>query len=430
MNDSIICPHCKHSIPLSQAITHEIDEKYRIELEQERKKRDEELEAEKKRGEEERQKLISMAQKRIEEEKLKTAKETEENMKQKVQQEMEMKFKDAENARTELQNEKKQLQEQLLEMSKSIRKIQSDNEQKQIELEKKLAEEQQKIREEEHRRSDEQYRMKMMENEKKLQDAIKANEDLRRKLEQGSQQMQGEVLELAIENMLRQEFPFDEVTPVPKGITGADLIQIVKNQLGKPCGTIIWETKRTKAWSNEWVTKLKDDQRQVKAELAILITQALPANMKRFGLVDGVWVGDYECVLGLAYSLRARLLEVASIRLSSEGKKEKTEILYNYLAGTEFKHRVEAIVEAFSGMQDDIEKEKRWFTAKWAKQEKNIRRVIDNTLGMHGDLQSIMGNALEDIEGLTMLPEEVESSTKAVKKTTTTIIDAENDTLF
>ena len=429
MNDSILCPHCNKSIPLTQAITHQIDEKYRKELEEEKKRTQLELESEKKRSEEARQKHITMAQKRIEEEKQKTAKELEGKLAEKIKEEMEMKFKDAENERQELKEEKKQLQEQLLEMNKTLRKMQTDNEQKQIELEKKLSEEQQRIREEEQKRLDEIYRLKVLEKEKQLNDAIKVNEDLRRKLEQGSQQNQGEVLELAMENMLKQEFPYDEITPVPKGITGADLIQIVKNQYGKVCGTIIWETKRTKAWSNEWVNKLKDDQRQIKAEIAVIVTQVLPQNVKRFGLVEGVWVADYETMLGTAYALRSRLLEVAAIRAASEGKQGKMEILYNYLAGNEFKQRVEAIVEAFSVMQDDIEKEKRWFAAKWSKQEKSIRKVIDNTLGMHGDLQSIMGNALEDIQGLDMemLPET--SKTRVVKKTTT-VIDVESDTLF
>lgn len=399
MQDSIVCPNCKKPIPLSQAITQEIDAKYELQLQEERQK-----------SEQERKKLIEMAQKRIEEEKLKTVKEVEHTIQQKLQAEIELKMKNAENERSELMNQKKILQEEMLEMSKMMRKVQADNEQKNLELEKKLLHEQQRIRDEEQKKSDEQYRLKMLEQEKKLQDAIKANEDLRRKLEQGSQQMQGEVLELAIEGMLRQEFPFDEVSPVPKGITGADLIQTVKNQFGKTCGTIIWETKRTKAWSNEWVNKLKGDQRQMKAELAILITQVLPPTLKHFGFFDGVWVGDYDSVLGLAYALRARILEVSSLKTSLDGRKEKSDILYDYISGIEFKQRIEAIVEAFRAMQHDIETEKRWFTSKWAKEEKNIRKIIDHTMGMHGDLQSIVGKTLESIEGLpTLLPESIDN---------------------
>jgi hypothetical protein len=228
---------------------------------------------------------------------------------------------------------------------------------------------------------------------------------MKRKLEQGSQQTQGEVLELEIEQMLRQSFPHDDISPVAKGVRGADVLQVVKNNFGQECGTIVWELKRTKAWSNEWITKLKDDQRNIKADVAIIISQVLPPDIKSFGNKDGVMIGNYESIMALAGLLRGHLIDINSVKLVSVGKAEKMEILYNYLAGNEFKMRVEAIVEAFTAMQDDIEREKRWFTAKWAKQEKYIRKVIDNTVGMHGDLQGIMGKSLGEIKGLEMLPE-------------------------
>jgi hypothetical protein len=396
MDNSITCPHCRQNIPLTEALTHQIDEKYRIQLEQERKK-----------SEEERQKLIEQAKKRIEEEKQKTAKEIEEQMRQKVKEELELKMKDTENAKEELQKEKRALQEQLLELTKTIRQLQSDKEKAQIELEKKLIEEQNRIREEEQKKLEEQYRLKAAEKDKQLQDALKMNDELKRKLEQGSQQTQGEVLEIELENRLKQEFPTDEIKPVPKGINGADIVQIVKTSRGQTCGTIIWETKRTKAWSNEWILKLKEDQRQMKAELAVIITQALPQAVKRFGHYDGIWVGEYDLALGLAYALRFQLLEVTSVKSAAVGKNEKMEILYTYLTGIEFKQRVEAILETFSSFQDDIEKEKRWFAQKWAKQEKNLRKVMDHTLGMHGDLQGIMGKAIGEIKGMEMLPAEI-----------------------
>lgn len=423
MQDQIICPECKKPIPLSQAITHQIDEKYRKELEEERKKTQIELEAQKQKADEERQKLISMAQKRIEEEKQKTAKEVEDGLRKKITNEMEFKMKNAQNESEELHKQNKNLQEQLLELTKSLRKLQSDNEQKQIELEKKLIEEQQRIREEEQKRMDEQYRLRVLEKEKQLQDAIKVNEDLRRKLEQGSQQTQGEILELELENQLKKQFPHDEIKPVPKGITGADIVQIVRNSYGRVCGTIMWETKRTKAWSNEWVTKLKDDQRSMKAEVAVIVTQTLPQTVKRFGLQEGVWVCDYECMIGTAYALRSKLLEIAAMKSTSEGKKDKMEMVYNYFSGTEFKQRIEGILEAFDAIQKDIEVEKRWYAQKWAKQEKNLRRVFDNTLGMQGEVQSILGNT--DMEALPEGYEEQVLESDKEEKT-----DDENQTLF
>lgn len=393
MQDQIVCPHCRKNIPLTQAISHQMQEKFQKEQDEYRRK------------------MIAAYQKRIEEEKQKfekemqdREKEAEERLRQKVQKELELKLLDSKNEKDELEKQNKEFQQQLLEMSKTVRQMKVQNEQSALEMEKKLAEEQEKIRREEQKRIDEQYRLRDLEKEKKLQDALKVNEELKRKLEQGSQQMQGEVLELELESILNREFPYDEIRPVAKGVRGADIIQIVKNVHGKECGSIIWELKRTKAWSDQWVMKLKEDQRQVKAELAVIISQVLPGDIKYFGNRDGIWVGNYDSILGLAMALRTNLIDLTGVKLSSVGKNEKMELLYNYLAGIEFKQRVEAIIEAFSSMQSDIEKEKRWFTAKWAKEEKNIRKVIDNTLGMHGDLQSIMGKALAEVNGLEMLP--------------------------
>lgn len=388
MQDQITCPHCNKPIPLSQALSHQMQEKYKTALDEDRKK------------------LIAAYHKRLDEERTKLARETEERMKEKVAKEMELKLTNFKNESEELKEQNKQMQEQLLEIIKQNRQLKFDGEQKRLELEKKLIEEQEKIRNEEQKRLDEAYRLRMLENEKKLHDALLMNDELKRKLEQGSQQMQGEVVELELENILKREFPYDEIRPVAKGVRGADVVQVVKNPSGKECGTIIWESKRTKAWSDGWLSKLKDDQRGMKAHVAVIITNVLPQEIKYFGNKDGVWVGNYDSITGLALALRSNLIDVTGVQLASVGKNEKMEILYNYLAGMEFKQRVEAIIDAFTAMQDDLEKEKRWFTLKWAKEEKNIRKVIDNTLGMHGDLQSIMGKALVEVKGLDMLPPE------------------------
>ncbi len=387
MQDQIVCPHCKQTIPLTQAISHQIADKYRKLVEEDRKKQ------------------ADMYEKRLQDEKLKMNKEATEKIRIKIQEEMELKFKDTENESIELKKKLQQMQTDILETHKTNRQLKMESEQKILEFEKKLAAEQAKIREEEQKRLDDQYRLKILEFEKKLQDASIANEEMKRKLEQGSQQTQGEVLELEIEQMLRQAFPHDEINPVAKGVRGADVLQIVKNNFGQQCGTIIWELKRTKAWSNEWITKLKDDQRSIKAEIAIIITQVLPPDIKHFGNKEGVMVGNYDSIMALAGLLRGHLIDINGVKSVSVGKAEKMEIRYNYLAGDEFKMRVEAIIEAFTAMQEDVEREKRWFTAKWAKQEKYIRKVIDNTVGMHGDLQGIMGKSRGEIKGLEMLPE-------------------------
>jgi len=375
MNDTIICPHCKKPIPLTEALSHQVQEKYQRFYKQ-----------------------------RLAEEKSKIEEQLKIVLGKKIKQEMELEMKDKANELAELREQNKKLQEQLLDLNKLIRQIRVQGEQKRLDLEKKLAVEQEKIRQEEKKRVDEEYRLKILEKDKKLSDALKMAEEYRKKLEQGSQQLQGEVLELELEETLQDEFPTDEIKEVPKGVRGADLIQIVKNSFNRSCGTIIWELKRTKNWSNEWINKLKGDQRRVKAEQAVIISEVLPEGINGFGFRDGVWIGDLQAVIGLALIIRKLLIEVAGVRLASVGKKGKMDILWEYLTGTEFKQRIETIAEAFSTIQEDIEKEKRWFAAKWSKQEKNLRRVIDNTLGMHGDLQGIVGKSLPEIKALDLLP--------------------------
>lgn len=398
MSDSIICPHCKNKIQLTEALTHEIDEKYKIMLDEERKK-----------AEAERQRLIELSKKRIEEEKLKATKEVEITIRKKISEEMELKLKDTQNESEELKKEKKLMQEQVLELNKTMRKLQDQNREKEMELMKKFNEDQDKLRKEEQEKVSEQFKLTILEKDKKLQDVLKANEDLKRKLEQGSQQMQGEVLELAVEEILQKEFPYDEVKPVPKGMTGADILQNVNAMPGKQSGTIIWEMKRTKAWSPQWIEKLKTDQRQVKAEFAVIVSQVVPDGIKRFGLVDGIWVCEFDCIVGMAYALRNQLIDLHTAKASMTGQKDKMTVLYSYITSTEFRHRVEAIIEAFSNMQTEIEKERRWFSQKWAREEKNLRNVLDNTLGLHGDLQSIMGKSIAELKSMEELPEQLDA---------------------
>lgn len=375
MNDQIICPHCKKPIPLTQALSVQIQEKY--------------------------QKFYKL---RLEEEKRKLEETLKEKLTQKVKEEMELKLKDKVNEAEELRKQNKNLQEQLLEVNRLIRQLKTEKEQARLELEKKLAQEQEKIRREEQKRLDEEYRLKILEKDKKLNDALKLVEEYKRKLEQGSQQLQGEVLELELENILKREFPYDEIRPVPKGMTGADVLQIVKNNYGRPCGIIIWESKRTKAWSESWIMKLKSDQRQVKADIAVLISQVLPDGVKNFAERGGVWIGDYDSIYSLALALRKILIELAAVKSSIVGRQDKKEILWNYLTSIEFKQRIDAFYDAYSQIKEDLKKEQEWFRRKWAKEEKIIDQLVDSILGFHGDLQGIIGKGLPEIKGLEMLP--------------------------
>ncbi len=201
-------------------------------------------------------------------------------------------------------------------------------------------------------------------------------EELKRKAEQGSQQLQGEVQETELESLLRARFPCDTIEPVPKGEFGGDVLQLVPGPLGQPCGTILWESKRTKNWSDGWLAKLRDDQRAAKADVALLVSQALPKGVETFDYLDGVWVTDYRCAIPVAMAVRQSLVELASARQVGEGQQTKMSMVYQYLTGPRFRQRVEAIVEKFTDMQDDLKRERTTMTRLWAKREEQIHGVI------------------------------------------------------
>jgi hypothetical protein len=227
-------------------------------------------------------------------------------------------------------------------------------------------------------------------------------EELRRKAEQGSQQSQGEVLELELEELLRGRFPTDIIEPVGKGELGADVVQQVNGSVGQPAGIILWESKRTKGWSDAWLTKLRDDQRRCGADVALIISQALPKHIQHFDLVDGVWVAHPRCAIPVAVALRQTLIEVNSSRLAQQGQQTKMEKVYQYLTGIKFRQRVEAVVEKFNDMREDLDKERKFMGRQWAKRETQILSVIESTVGMVGDLQAIAGKAMPEIPSLDM----------------------------
>ena len=250
-----------------------------------------------------------------------------------------------------------------------------------LEAARKIDAERQKIQNEASKRAEERYQLKLAEKEKQIQDAKKANDELKRKLEQGSQQAQGEVLELQLEELLRGAFQLDQVEAVPKGMNGADIVQKVFTRSGQHCGTIVWESKRTKSWSAGWLPKLKDDQRRLKAEIAVLVSEALPKDCTTFTNVSGIWISNPQCTIGLATALRFQLLQVAATRAAAVGAKQKSELLYEYAASTQFRHRVESVAEAFISMLRGLQEEKRATHRLWAKREKQIEQVISNTAG-------------------------------------------------
>ena len=248
--------------------------------------------------------------------------------------------------------------------------------------------------------AEEELKLKVMEKDQTITAMQKQIEDLKRRAEQGSQQLQGEVQELELEALLSAKFPRDTIQPVPKGEFGGDVLQRVIGPAGQQCGTILWESKRTKNWSDGWLPKLREDQRAAKAEVAVIVSQALPKDIETFGCNEGVWIAHPKVALPVAMSLRQMLIEVACARQASEGQQTKMEMVYQYLTGPRFRQRVEAIVEAFSSMKKDLDAEKKVITRQWAKREEQIDRVMQATVGMYGDFQGIAGKTLQEIEGL------------------------------
>jgi hypothetical protein len=271
-----------------------------------------------------------------------------------------------------------------------------------LNLEKKVQEALSTVRDKATKDAEEKLKLTVLEKDNTIA-ALKIKlEDAAKRAAQGSQQLQGEVQELELESILRDKFPADTIEPVPKGEHGGDVLHRVIGPLGQMCGTILWESKRTKNWSDSWLSKLRDDQRSAKAEIALMISQALPKGRETFDLIDGVWVAEPRYVYQIALILRNTLIELAEARQTSEGQQTKMELVYQYLTGQQFRHRVEAIVEKFHDMREDLDKERKMMTRHWAKREEQINRVNDSIAGMYGDLQGIAGKSLREIEGLTL----------------------------
>ena len=367
--ETIKCPECGEVIELSEAISHDIE----IRLKQQYENKIE-----------------------------KTKKSIEEKAKKEVQESLNIKISDLNEQLEEKTKNLKEAQKQEIELRKRQRELVEKEEKLELELSRKIDAERQKIIQKTSKEFEETHRLKDAEKDKQLDDMKRQIDELKRKAEQGSQQMQGEVLELELEESLKEEFPFDVIEPVAKGVKGGDIIQTVKTPSGRICGKILWETKRTKNWSESWIQKLKDDQRDAKADLAILASESLPKGLQHFRLMSGVWVTDILSAVSLALALRVVLIQVARERVTQVGKKEKMELAYNYLTGQEFRNRVEAIVESFTAMKMDLEAERRAMLKIWAKREKQMERVISNAAGMHGDLQEIAGSSLPAIKMLEL----------------------------
>ncbi|MBM3633368.1 MAG: DUF2130 domain-containing protein [Alphaproteobacteria bacterium] len=409
---TITCPACKTEIKLTESLAAPLLESTRLQYEQkisqkevEVSKREEEIRV--------RQETLVKAQNSLHEQveiKLKEEREkiiAEEARKARFALSLELEQKAT--ALSELQEVLKErdiklgeAQKAQAELIRKQRELDDAKREMDLTIEKKVQDSLTLVREQTTKEVSEVHKLKILESQTQMAAMQRQIEELKQRAEQGSQQLQGEVQELELEDNLRSSFPQDIIQPVPKGEFGGDVIHQVFGSLGQMCGTILWESKRTKNWSDAWLVKLRDDQRSAKAEIALIISQVLPKEFESFGLVDGVWIAKPKYAIPLAMTLRHSLIELASARQAGEGQQTKTELVYQYLTGPRFRHRVEAIVEKFSDMQDDLDRERKTMTRLWAKREEQIRGVIDATAGMYGDLQGIAGKTLQEIEGLNI----------------------------
>lgn len=323
---------------------------------------------------------------------------------------------DLENQLSEKSLAVEQANEQQLKLAKQLREATERQQKMDIEIEQKVTERIGVITSEAQVNAEEQYKFKLMERDKKIKDIEQQLEAARRTAEQGSQQSQGEVVEMEFEKELSVKYPLDKFEPVPKGFDGADLLQTVVSNTGKKNGTIIWEFKNTKNFSAEWIAKLKKDQQQANADVAVLVTKTLPKGGQEVEMIDGVLVVSYALAIPVSGILRKSIEDLSYAQLVTQGQDEKMRMIYNYLTGNQFKTKITAIVSAFKSLKEDIETEKRAFKKMWASREKLLDHVIDSASSMYGDIEGIAGSAAPKIEALEIPAFAMIESSKAEVK--------------
>lgn len=413
---TITCPNCKAEIKLTESLAAPLIESTRRQYEQQLARKDSDI-VQREQAMREKEKQLADAKRKLDEQvadqvaeqlkkdRIRIAAEEAKKAKQAASTDLEQKAQELADLQEVLKKRNEKLaeaQKAQAELIKKQRELDDAKRELELTVEKRVQDSLAATRQQAKKEAEHEQKLKVMEKEETIAAMQKQIEDLKRRAEQGSQQLQGEVLELELENLLRAKFPFDAIEPVPKGEYGGDMLQRVVSAGGQASGTILWESKRTKNWSDTWLAKLREDQRTAKAEIAVIVSQVLPKGVETFEIVDGIWVTHPRAALPVASILRQSLLEVAMARQASEGQQTKTEMIYQYLTGPRFRQRVEAIVEAFSTMQEDLDKERKVIMKQWAKREEQIERVMGATVGMYGDLQGIAGKSLQEIEGISL----------------------------
>lgn len=406
------CPHCGNKFSPEEAIQHDLREKLEKEF-------DLKLQANTKslvlKVQQEEQAKFKAHVQRLEEDRRAKASRLKQLEDQAISlQEQEQKLKDREESmETEMKKrllereklikehaEKHALEKALLEVRQREAKLERDRETLDLMLKKRVIEETEKAREEE--------RMKNAELQKKLDDQAKLINEMKRRTEQGSMQMQGEVQELAIEEFLQYNFPRDIIEEISKGKRGADCVHVVRDHYDNECGRILYESKRTKHFSFDWIAKMKDDMRLQQAEIGVIVTEAFPEGMTRFSAMDGIWICSFIEFKALSLLFRSNLARIGEILSAQENKGEKSQMIYAYVTGNEFRQKLEAAFESYHDMQEDLAKEKVLFTSQWAKREKRLLRAMENLVCLYGDVRGIAGGAIQEIKALE-IPETADS---------------------
>ena len=411
MPTNIKCPACATVFDVEDVLSADVEQKFKQQYEKqlqhslsqlngEKKK----LEEEQKSFEEKRRKENELFQQKLQQEKLKMESEIQSQLRKSIAADYDNQIRLLKQTASESDEKLKSARQKELEFLKKEQAIKTKEEELDLILQKKLIEERnvlaQQIRKEESDRvllKETEYQLKLKELEKQLEDQRRLAEEMKRRAEQGSMQLQGEVQELLLEEILHDHFPYDTLTEVGKGVEGADCIQTVRNNLGTECGKIIFESKRTKTFNNAWIEKLKSDLRGQQADVAILVTQAYPREMNCFGEKDGIWICSFTEVVALTTALRHTIIRIADTRRSEENKGEKMHLLYNYLTGNEFRQCIETIVEGFLSMKNSIIKERVQMEKLWKEREKQLEKVLLSTSGMYGSIKGIAGASIGDI---------------------------------
>ena len=379
-NYNVTCPKCQHNFEPTDAIREEVEKELRGKMTDWQKKKEEETNA-----------LLA-------EQKTKIQNELTEQLKKNIAGEYEHKLKLMQDNEANMNKQVNEFRQKELEFLKQVQAIQTKEAELELELQRKLNNERESLKaqiqkEEAERLSikDQEYALKVKELEKQLEDQRKLAEEMRRKAEQGSMQMQGEVQELLLEELLKTSFPFDQISEVGKGVRGADCIQLVRNSLGQEAGKIIYESKRTKDFNQEWIDKLKADMRSQGADIAVIVTQTFPKELDRFGEKDGVYICSFQEVKSVALLLRNAILKIHDVKKSQVNKGDKMSFLYDYLTSNEFSEQWKAVGEGFRQMRSSIQKERDAMEKLWKAREKQLEKVLLNAMHIKGSIEGIAG---------------------------------------